>query len=391
VPFASALSEHPVPAFATGEVCGEILDRVGPHPDLAVLFVTLAHAGALEDIVATVADVLGPSVVIGAASQTAIGVGREVESGPGISLWAGRWGPVLPVRLTVEDGPHGPRCVGLPEAVPFEPGALLVVGDPFSLPVEDLLAQVGAGFPGLPVIGGMASGARGPGASRLAYGRQVPDHGAVAALIGPGADVATVVSQGCRPIGQPFVITDGEGGIVRTLAGRAALERLEEVGTTLSPDDIRCINTGGLHLGRVVDERKEQFGTGDFRIRQVLGGDRNSGAIAVNDEVVVGTTVQFHLRDAASAHDELVRMLGRAGAVETPEAALLFTCNGRGSRLFGVPDHDAGVVAELLGPLPLAGIAAAGELGPVGGLNELHSFTASLLLVREHRADAAPL
>ena len=380
MPFAAALSEHPVTAYAIGEACGQVLERVGTHPDLAVVFVTLAHAGALEDVVATVEEVLHPSVVMGAASDSIIGTGREVEGGPGVSLWAGRFGPVLPVRIDT-GGALQPGGALRPGDVPFAPTALVLVGDPFSVPVDDVLEAVALAHPGLPVVGGMASGARGPGGTRLALDGRIHTDGAVGVLIGPGAEAVPVVSQGCRPIGRPFVVTDGGGNIIRELAGRPALERLDELASGLSPDEVRAVNSGGLHLGRVVDERKADFGPGDFLVRQVLGGDRQSGAIAVNDEVEVGTTVQFHVRDAEGAHEELDGLLGGRSA----EAALLFTCNGRGRNLFGVPDHDAELLAERIGAIPTAGLFAAGELGPVAGQNRLHSYTASVLLLRENR------
>jgi small ligand-binding sensory domain FIST len=374
MPFASALSEHPVPAYATGEVCGQVLEGVGAHPDLVVVFTTLSHAGALEDVVTTVQEVLSPSVLIGAATETVIGTGREVEGGAAVSLWAARFGPVAGVR-------------SLPVDVPFTPTALVVVGDPFSVDPEELLAGVAAQYPGLPVVGGMASGARAPGASRLALDGTVYSSGLVGALLGPGADVVTLVSQGCRPIGRPFVVTEGAGQIIRSLGGKPPLERLDELAATLATEEIRAVNTGGLHIGRVVDERKAQFGPGDFLVRQVIGGDRETGAVAINDTVEVGTTVQFHLRDAAAAHAELDTMLSAltptSSPPPSPEGALLFSCNGRGARLFGVPDHDAALVSDHLGRVPTAGFFAAGELGPVSGRNELHSYTASLLLLRE--------
>src|ERR1700686_2578671 len=157
MPFAAALSEHPVPAYATGEVCGQVLEALGTHPDLVVVFTTMAHAGALEDVIATVGEVLKPSVVFGAASETVIGTGREVEGGPAISLWAARFGPVVPVRLT--------GTGGIPAEPPFPPTALVLVGDPFSTSAEDVLESIAATHPHLPVVGGMASGARGPGGS----------------------------------------------------------------------------------------------------------------------------------------------------------------------------------------------------------------------------------
>ncbi len=381
MPFAAALSEHPVTAFATGEVCGQVLERSGPHPDLALVFTTLAHGGALEDVVSTVREVLHPSVVVGAAAESIVGVGREVEGGPGISLWAGRFGPVVPIRLVAVPEPGGVSFTPLPSDLPFTPTALVLVGDPYSLPADDLVAAVEAAYPGLPLIGGMASGARGPGGTRLALGGSVFNDGAVGALLGPGAEVLTVVSQGCRPIGRPLVVTEGAGNIVRQLAGQPALARLDEIAPTLTPEEIRAINAGGIHLGRVLDERKAEFGPGDFLVRQVLGGDRETGAIAVNDDVRVGTTVQFHVRDASAAHADLDDLL--AAAAPGADAALLFTCNGRGRHLFGVPDHDADLLAARAGSVPVTGFFAAGELGPIAGHNHLHSYTASVALLRE--------
>jgi small ligand-binding sensory domain FIST len=93
----------------------------------------------------------------------------------------------------------------------------------------------------------------------------------------------------------------------------------------------------------------------------------------------VGETLQFQLRDADTADDDLRALLtGRAA-----DAALVFTSTGRGLGLFDVADHDAGVVDEYLGRLPAAGMFCAGELGPVGGRNFVHGATASIALLRE--------
>jgi small ligand-binding sensory domain FIST len=186
-----------------------------------------------------------------------------------------------------------------------------------------------------------------------------------------------LVSQGCRPFGRPLVVTRSDGNLIYELAGKPALERLvAQASSDLSEDEVATLAEGGLQVGRVMDEHREHFGRGDFLIRGVLGTDRRTGAVAVGDVVPVGVTVQFQLRDARTADEDLYeRLAGR-----TAEAALLFTCTGRGTRLFGDPDHDAATVAELLGPIPVAGCFAAGEIGPVSGRNYVHGFTASLAL-----------
>jgi small ligand-binding sensory domain FIST len=392
VPFASAISEHPITAHATGEVAGQALETVGVAPDLVVLFVTPPHAGALEDAAGAVRAILEPRTLVGCAAESVAGINREVEGGPAVCLWAGRFGPVVPVGLDVAtsggggagvgdvDGDRQLPVTGWPDEVPFDPAALFLLADPFTFPVEAFIDWFGQGHPGLPVIGGMASAAQGPGGNRLVLDGKVRVGGAVGALLGPGVELASVVSQGCRPVGHPLAVTRAEGNVVYELGGQPALERLVELARReLAERDVALINAGGLHLGRVIDEHKAEFGRGDFLVRNVIGADRAAGAIAVNDVVELGTTVQFHLRDAVAADEDLRSLLSGRQA----DAALMFTCNGRGTRLFGSPHHDASALADTVGEIPMAGFFAAGELGPVGGRNFLHGFTASIALLQE--------
>jgi small ligand-binding sensory domain FIST len=184
-----------------------------------------------------------------------------------------------------------------------------------------------------------------------------------------------VVSQGCRPIGRPYIVTRGDGHLIYELGGSPALDRLLTTLERLPPVD-RQLAERGLHCGVVIDETKDEFERGDFLIRGVLGADRATGAVAVGDTIAVGSTVQFQVRDAASADEDLHALLsGRTG-----RGALVFTCNGRGRRLFGTPDHDAILVGDLLGTSAVAGMFCAGELGPVGGRNAVHGFTASIAI-----------
>jgi small ligand-binding sensory domain FIST len=198
----------------------------------------------------------------------------------------------------------------------------------------------------------------------------------VGAFLPRALPVRTVVSQGCRPVGAPLVVTHSERNVVYELAGRPALERLQELVDAADADERRLM-AAGLHIGRVIDEHKADFERGDFLVRNVLGADRASGAIAVGDVLEIGATVQFHVRDAITADEDLRALLDGHQA----EAALVFTCNGRGIRLFGAPDHDAEAVSEVAGDGAVAGFFCAGELGPIGGRNFVHGFTASVALL----------
>jgi small ligand-binding sensory domain FIST len=375
--FAAAVSVHPIPAHAVGEVAGEVLEAVGVGPDLAVVFVTPAHAGALEDVTNAVRAILRPSTLIGCAAESVIGDGREIEHGPAVALWAGHVGEAVPVRLSAVPGTT--VVEGWPVDVGFEPSALLLLTDPFSFPIEALFEWLAEHHPGLSVLGGHASAARGPGGNRLAADERVLTDGAVGVLLGPDVDVQSVVSQGCRQIGQPYVVTRAERNVIYELGGRPAHERLMETARAgLSDAEIRMVNEG-LFMGLVIDEHKLEFGPGDFLVRNVMGFDPDNGAIAVNDLVSVGTTAQFHVRDASTADEELRRLL-QGHYVGRPEAALVFTCNGRGKRMFGKPHHDAAMVDDLL-RVPAVGLFCQGEFGPVGGRNFVHGFTASIALL----------
>jgi small ligand-binding sensory domain FIST len=201
-------------------------------------------------------------------------------------------------------------------------------------------------------------------------------------------DIDFIVSQGCRPIGTPFVITKCKANVILELGGRKAIEALQEMAQGLSEAEKRLLSRG-LLMGRVVNEYKDRFGRGDFLVRNVMGFDQKVGGIAAGEMCRPGQTVQFHVRDAVTATEDLQLLLDTQVLNPThPFAALLFSCNGRGERLFGEPNHDINIIRERLGdpPVPIAGFFAAGEFGPIGSQSYLHGHTASLAVLRAQRS-----
>jgi small ligand-binding sensory domain FIST len=377
--FASALSQHPIATQAVGEAAGQILERLdGEGCDLAVCFASTHHVGAFEDIGPALRNILEPRVLVGGTAVAVAGGAHEIEENPALTVFAARLdgATLTPVTLRVQETPDGAALTGWPSLGDRPPASLLLFADPFTFPVEAFLQRVNRDLPGLQIIGGLASAAGSPGGNRLVLDDRVVDEGAVGVFVDGGSiEVRTLVSQGCRPIGRPYVVTRAEQNLIEELGGKPAIERLQELAGAASEEE-RELLRGGLHVGLVVDEHKAEFSRGDFLVRNLLGADESSGALAVGEQVSVGQTVQFHVRDAGAADEDLREMLTGVDA----DAALLFTCNGRGRHLFTVPDHDAGMVENLLGPIPLAGAFCAGEIGPVGGRNFLHGFTASLAL-----------
>jgi small ligand-binding sensory domain FIST len=350
----------------------------GAPADLAVVFVGAGHAGTAESIRAAVSERLRPRVLLGVTTHGVLAGAQELEVPHAVVVWAAALPGVTltPVRYApvVDPVAEPTTWADPPDAV-----CLLLLADPFSFPTDGFLAWAAQARPGLPVSGGMASGAARPGGNRLLLDDAVHTDGAVGVALDGPLRVRQVVSQGCRPVGRSWVVTRSEGNVLQELAGASALERIRETFSEASPED-QALMQRGLHLGIVIDEYREEFERGDFLVRGVLGAQQRTGAVVVGDVVDVGRTVQFHVRDASSA-DEDLRALLAPGFGADAVGALLFTCNGRGTRLFGTPHHDAAIVSEALGGAPLAGFFCAGELGPIGGRSFVHGFTASLLVI----------
>ena len=353
----------------------------GEPPSFAALFASAHFFGSAQALVAAVAEETGGVPLIGCVAQAVAGGAREVESRPAVSLWlAAGTGPVETYAMEFIRTPSGGAFAGY-RFGPDPAGVHLMIGDPFTFPAGDLLAHLNGNVPGMVVTGGMASGGLALRQSRLCLGGRVLTQGAVGAHL-PRAQAHQLVAQGCRPIGDPFTVTRSDGNLIFELGGRAPLARLRELAARL-PVREQDLLAQGAHLGLVIDEYLANPGQGDFLVRGIAGADPESGAIAVGGEIEVGQTVQFHVRDARSADEDLRRTLERERTVlggRRAAGALLFTCTGRGSRMFAEPDHDAGLLAEMLGRIPVAGFFCDGELGPVGGRNFLHTFTASITL-----------
>lgn len=378
--FAAAISEHPDSAEAIGEVIGSVTEQLGgDRPDLAICFFSPSHVQMARKIGVAIQEALAPRALLGTSMVAVIAGDREIEGGPAISLFAARLPSteLVTVGLEAISTPDGAAIIGWPTDPP-NADLLLLFADPYTFPVDRMLHTLNAEVPGLRVIGGLASAATGPEGNRLILDSVVTSEGAVGVFINGGIEVKTVVSQGCRPVGDPFVVTRADENIIYELGGKPALERLQEILDT-EPAAERKLMMDGLHIGQVVDEQRDMFGRGDFLVRNVVGADKEEGSISVGDLIDVGRTVQFHVRDSDAADEDLHELLAGAKA----DAALLFTCNGRGREFFGSSDHDAAAIEEAIGPLPLAGGFCAGELGPVGGQNFLHGFTASIALIRE--------
>jgi small ligand-binding sensory domain FIST len=379
---------------AAAEAAARARSELGGAPaDLAFVFLSPHHVEDAAEVVARVNDELGPACLAGCAAEGVIGLERELEDQPGLAVWSASLpgARIEPFHVSAAEETDAIVLDGLPEL--DDPTLVLLLVDPFALPVTAVIDHLNEEYPGIPVVGGIATGGGEPGAQALILGGEVYTEGAVGIGL---ADVAVqaVVSQGCAPLGSDAVITRAEGNVVLELAGRPALERLREVVGGLSAEE-RALAARGLLAGLVIDENKPDYGRGDFLMRGILGADEESGAIAIGEQVRVGQTLRFHARDAASATEDMRLALDESVAENrsAPAGALLFSCNGRGRAMFDEADHDSRALAGALGAPALAGFFCGGEIGPVGGRSFLHGFTATMAIFLDGgqtASDAAP-
>ena len=354
----------------------------GIEPTLVCAFVCGASPDEVEEAFDRIVSLVGGATTLGCSAGGVIGDEQAVESRSAVSVWAA----VLPrttlrtFHLEVMRTPESLAVVGLPEHME-EADLCLLLADPYSFPADGFVTRFNDTAVGVPVAGGLASGMLGPGGTRMLVDGRVVDRGAVGAVLRGPVGARTIVSQGCRPIGPTMIVTRSEGNVLLELAGVPAVRKLEEIVAEL-PADEQALASRGLQIGIAMDEYAEVHDRGDFLIRGVLGVDEERDGIVIGDLVEVGRTVRFQVRDAQAADEDLRELLSGPDLLGGPglvEGALLFSCNGRGANLFPSADHDAVTVGEHFAHAPVAGFFAAGEIGPVGGRNYLHGFTASIV------------
>lgn len=384
--FAVALSKTGETESGARAVAEDIRAQLSATPiDLACVFFSSHHAEQAEVLARVLTETLRPNLLIGCSGEGVIAGAEEFETAPAITVWAAVLPDVHlhPLRSSFSPTQDQFHLSGWPEPGVAD-ASFLMLADPFTAPIQDVLGILEERYPGGKVVGGLAGGGQEAGMNRLILNDHVLDGGLVGVRLAGAMEIRPIISQGCRLIGDRFVVTKAERNLIHELGGAPALERLQAVFESLAEDDQHRAHRA-LHLGIVIDEHRNRFERGDFLIRNLLGADRTTGAVAIGDVVQEGQTVQFHLRDAESATEDLHALLAsdRAGHRQPALSALMFSCCGRGQGLFGRPNHDAAATMERLGPIPLAGFFAQGEIGPVGHRNFLHGYTASIALFAE--------
>ena len=358
-----------------------------PALDLGLVFISPALAPQAASILEVLRVHARIPVLAGCSGSSLIANERELEqtSGlvlglyhlPGIRLQTTRF-----TQSDVEESTGPAYWHEKNSAPPNQVNGWLTFADPFHLDAETWLRQWNEAYPELPIVGGLATGQPQSDSTQLFLNDEVFEDGGIALGIGGDVSLCSVISQGCTPIGETWTITKSDRNIIYEVGNRPAYEVLAETFAGLPPSAQKQAR-GNLFVGLVVNEYLEEFHRGDFLIRGLMGADPNSGAIQVGALPRTGQTMQFQHRVASAGTEDIETLLDHA-ATELRGRPIyggcLCSCNGRGSHLFGKPDHDSGHVQQRLGPLGVAGFFCNGEIGPIGRRNFLHGYTASLAL-----------
>ncbi len=392
--FASAITTKTEWTEVVEDLTLQIRRQLGSaRPDLALLFVHPEFVPQLEDLVEALRNALGVTHLMGCTGGGVIGNQEEIERKPAVSLLAGQL-PGAKIRtfhITEQEleEASGPDFWHFQtEVLPAENPNLLLLADPFSIQAVQLVQELSLAYPAAPLIGGLASGGRQPGENRLFLDDEIYDEGAIGAALTGNVTLHAIVSQGCKPIGEPLTVTRADKNLIFELGGRPPGVVLQELLPQLPQTDQKLARTA-LFLGRVVNEYQEDFGRGDFLIRNLIGLDQQSGALAVGDWMRTGQTVQFQVRDGESADEDLKHLLEKEKVQlgkAAPQGAVLFSCLGRGEGMYGVRNHDINMLHQVVGSVPTAGFFCNGEIGPVGERAFVHGFTSVIGLFTEPAA-----
>ncbi|MFG1192543.1 FIST signal transduction protein [Xanthobacter flavus] len=250
----------------------------------------------------------------------------------------------------------------------FEPFTALVHADGGTpdLPerIKALAGQTLTGY----LFGGLSSARNQP----LLFADDVMLGGVSGVAFGPQVPVLSRVTQGCQPIGPKRAIGRAEGNYLVTLDGERALDcAMEDLGLPADiPDEQLRLELGQTLAGLVSPGEDSsaapgRFGT-DTQVRHLLGVGRKAGVLVVAEQLEAGTKLAFCKRNAEAARHDLLRIVSevkaQADAAGGARGALYVSCSGRGGPHFGAPSAEFRMVREALGPIPLVGFFAGGEI-----------------------------
>ena len=360
------------------------------QPDLVIAFVSPDFAPAYRDLPGLIYEYFPETIIVGCSGNGVIGNGIEVENRSGVALSAAKMPNVSisPFHITdieLPDGDQPPeRWENLLRVEKGFNPKFIILSDPFSIEIQNLLKGMAYAFPDSTIIGGIASCGSQQGSNVLYLNDHALDNGVVGIGLYGDVEIDTIVAQGCKPIGELMRVTGCERNILTGLDNKTPFEILPDLYNDLSESDKQLFQHS-LFLGTVTDPFIDIPSTKDFLIRNIVGANPDEGKLAIGEILREGQLVQFHLRDSNTSSENLRMMLEEYESDQDNHnqfGALLFSCLGRGMYLYGDANHDTNMFKDFVGEIPLTGFFCNGEVGPVGDTTYIHGYTSSFGIIK---------
>lgn len=390
------LSTKPSLEAAVQEVSSQAQAQLQNSPDFGLVFISSAFASEYSRLLPLLQEALSVPCLVGCSGGGVIGTkdkSYEIEQQPALSLCLACLPNVTTKSFYLTEADL-PDLDGPPDAwidkigvSPADNPSFILMADPFSSGINDLLQGLDFAYPSAVKVGGLASVSSIQRSSGLFHDTAFYSEGVVGVALTGDIVVDAIVAQGCRPIGDTYRVSEGERNILLKLedsgqqesAPRTPLEVLQEILQDLTEDD-RELAQHSLFIGIAQDGFKTNLHHGDFLIRNLLGVDPRIGAIAIGDRIRTGQRIQFHLRDARTSAEDLESLLIKyQGQLTDQQAAsagaLMFSCMGRGEGLYNKPHFDSHLFNRYLAAVPVSGFFCGGEIGPIGSTTFLHGYT----------------
>jgi len=367
------------------------MERAGlDRGDLAFVFATTDYRAAYTQLLSAVQRTTGVRHLVGCSGMGVLTTDGEFEHAPGVAVLVVKSRDLSAEPFLIRTGEPIREAPGqairrLIHPLPAPNPLLVVFPDIFTVHPAELLREIQEDATVLPIVGGAASG--GP-YDRMTFqwcGGDIEVHGVAGMLLSGAFRTSIGIAQGCQPIGEPYLISRARGNLILELNGRPAFDVLQEVVTSLPPEEVeRAFHS--LFAGLAIPKEKPTLQRGDFLVRTIAGIDPASGAVAIAEQVRPGQILQFTLRDANAARADMRRMLEHLYPSlrgSHPRFGFYFNCLGRGVGLYGDRHHDITLIKEFFVDLPVIGFFGNAELAPLGGRNYVHNYTGVLVVFSE--------
>jgi small ligand-binding sensory domain FIST len=388
----TGLSRNSNPTQAVDEASAMLDVGSTQEIDVVLVFFSMSHVEHVDQLAGAISDRFPEAVCVGCNAAGVVGGGTEAEVGDCLSITAGVLPGVeiRPLRFKpdVHDRPDfdwGEELGDWADPTPH----FLVLSEPNSFETEDLLSALDAGFPNSEKFGGLVSGASSAASNVLLLDGEIYRGGAIGLAMSGELRVDTIVAQSCRPLGEPYIVTDHTHNVVHRFDRGNPMEVFRELVYGLEGEE-RELAQHAMFVGIGVESKRGEYRPGDFVIRNMVGFNPKTGDLAVAAPIEDLDVLQFHLMDPRSSANEFERAMqdfaANSRGDDEVRGALLFSCVSQGETQYGGANHEPALLRRYFGDLPLGGFFSDGEIAPVGHKTCLHGYASTVTVFREPEA-----